>query len=241
MSSLPHSNGKASHGHQHTMTNSAKSVTRHNSRNSHNSYNDISCKSSYDNYLSRDKLLINDNHSKEDTLTAISTISHEGDVPRHLVLAIFRIARRCRTESDEMPSDVQIKLLWESDHRVTGVSLEDFVILFTESWRMVKYRIGEGPLADSIKAASLRPIPPELAVLGDCYVTVIARLCQVLGEQSRGAFHLSSTALSEELGKSQPSISRALRYLVTKGILRLESRGKLGTASKYSVISNDTF
>lgn len=72
-------------------------------------------------------------------------------------------------------------------------------------------------------------------------MTVIARLCQVLGEQSRGAFHLSSTALSEELGKSQPSISRALRYLVTKGILRLESRGKLGTASKYSVISNDTF
>lgn len=181
--------------------------------------------------------------SKEGTRTSTtsSTSSSHADISRHHLLAVFRAARRCRTDYEDIPNTEQLIDIWRSSSKLSEIELSEFVPIFTESWHMVRHKIGEGPLAEYIKIARQRQIPASLEVFGDCHLTVIARLCQVLGERGAEPFPLSSTALSEELGRSQVSISRALRYLVDIKFIERTSQGKIGVASKYRYVQEFKF
>lgn len=206
----------------------------------HKGYEPYEKRKTHETFLEGSSISINARNASSHDSNTSNASSHD-NVSKHHMLAIFRFARQCKTDYESQPTNDQLADLWKNDKKLREVEFCEFIPLFRKSWEKVKHKIGEGPLADAIRKAKNLPIPESLRIFGDCPLTLIARLCQVLGRSKSGPFPLSSVALAQELGRSQPSVSRALRYLVDEKFITVASRGSFGVANKYNYVSYASF
>jgi hypothetical protein len=117
----------------------------------------------------------------------------------------------------------------DSDH--------DYFTEFLDKLSLVHFPKGRA-LLNALELAKKR-VPPKQARHCSPDVQLLACLCGVLQEQAGDKpFFLDGRSAAKALGKPHETVASWLRALCHIGVIKLESRGRVGTASRYFYIAD---
>lgn len=92
-----------------------------------------------------------------------------------------------------------------------------------------------GPLDRAIRAAALRPPPPEAAqfMISRTARELLALGAELQRREGKRSFYLDQTEVAKRFGVTQPTISFWVRQIRAKGIWKRTGGGHTGRATEY--------